>query len=167
MQTIWTVDMAFRMTEEQSYSTSRATFPWASTATKKLVLHLPQPDLVQATVEPPSTCLSSPQPSLLAQLFLIRLSLCHISLSSFVFVYASLQTNVMSFPQDFFELVFFNPLCTREMLLFILTLFSAPNESSFILAVSIWGLNGQEAWITAKILYIGSNYIYIFISIEI
>lgn len=35
-----------------------------------------------------------------AQLALIRPSLSHISLSSFVLVYASLQTNVMSFPRS-------------------------------------------------------------------
>lgn len=51
--------------------------------------------------EAPSTC-PFPQPGLLAQLASIRLALSHSALPAFVLVYASWQTNVMSFPRAFF-----------------------------------------------------------------
>ena len=73
----------------------QALVPWAAPTARGC------PALSPGWPREPSTLLSSLQPGQLAQLALIRLSLHHISLSSLVPVYVSLQTNVMSFPRGF------------------------------------------------------------------
>lgn len=80
---------------------SQATLPWAASPRWRgcLVVPLSPPS---PPWEPLSTCLSSLQPGLLAQLALIKFLLSHISLSPIVLVYVSLQTNVMYFPRGFF-----------------------------------------------------------------
>lgn len=73
----------------------QAILPWAAPAARGC------PALSPGWPRESSALPSSLQPSQLAQLALISLSLSHISLSSFVPVYVSLQTNVMSFPRGF------------------------------------------------------------------